>query len=103
MKIYNNLPQFTVEYLGGTFDRKSVLRGTQSLCATLTDIQTYTKGDGDTDTATSCSFIHFLFKQVSIISQNFGRHNGSKTHATRQIITFCHPESVITKDHKHSF
>ena len=38
--IYHNLSQFTVEYLGGTFDRKSVLRGTQSLCATLPDLHT---------------------------------------------------------------
>ena len=36
--------------------------------------------------------INFLFKLGSIISQKFGRHNGSKTYATRHIITFCHPD-----------
>ena len=36
--------------------------------------------------------IHFLLKLGSIISKNFGRHKGSKTHATRHILTFCHPE-----------
>ena len=33
----------------------------------------------------------FLYKLGSIISQNFGRHNGSRTNYTRHIITFCHP------------
>ena len=37
-----------------------------------------------------------LFKLGWIISQRFGRHNGSKIHATRHIITFCHPGEYRT-------
>jgi hypothetical protein len=37
---------------------------------------------------------HSIFVQlVSITSQNFGGHCGSKTHTTRHIFTFCHMSS----------
>jgi hypothetical protein len=68
----------------------------------ITDIQTFTKRDGDTNTIKKFQYQYYAvrlwcvggggegMKTLSFCLNYFGRHNCPKTHVTRHIITFCH-------------